>query len=113
MSVDVHAPAPAAHKDKAQSQPAYSLPPSPPLSDEDERAADARLQATADRPRADDVFPDLEFERPLGETELSYFLPSREDGVNDMCVLFSLPCFIFTSVDSLGTWKLTRMFALS
>ena len=25
-------------------------------------------------------------ERKLGDTELSYFLPSRENGVNDMCV---------------------------
>jgi len=26
----------------------------------------------------------LHIERPLGETEASYFLPSRESGVNDM-----------------------------
>ena len=26
------------------------------------------------------------FERRLGDTELSYYLPSREDGVNDMSV---------------------------
>ena len=26
------------------------------------------------------------FERKMGDTELSYFLPSRESGVNDMCV---------------------------
>ncbi len=29
---------------------------------------------------------ELCFERPLGDTELSYYLPSRGDGVNDMCV---------------------------
>ena len=28
--------------------------------------------------------PDLCFERHLGDTELSYYLPSRGDGVNDM-----------------------------
>jgi hypothetical protein len=28
--------------------------------------------------------------RRLGDTEASYFLPSRESGVNDMCVLFNL-----------------------
>ena len=27
------------------------------------------------------------YERQLGETEVSYFLPSREDGVNDMWVI--------------------------
>jgi len=25
-------------------------------------------------------------ERPMGNTELSYYLPARADGVNDMCV---------------------------
>jgi hypothetical protein len=25
------------------------------------------------------------FERPMGDTEVSYYLPSRESGVNDMC----------------------------
>ena len=29
------------------------------------------------------------FERRMGDTELSYFLPSRQSGVNDMCVC---PC---------------------
>ncbi len=28
----------------------------------------------------------LTFERKMGDTELSYYLPSRADGVNDMCV---------------------------
>lgn len=30
--------------------------------------------------------PGNRFERPLGDTEISYFLPSRESGVNDMHV---------------------------
>ena len=29
----------------------------------------------------------LRYERKMGDTELSYFLPSRQTGVNDMCVL--------------------------
>ena len=94
-------------KPGAQAHPAFALPPSPPLSDSpgsptvpvdvaaEERAATARLAAAAARVRlaTDDEVPEdeqhaqpLEIERPLGETELSYFLPSREDGVNDMCV---------------------------
>lgn len=85
-TVSVHIPdavKPAAH---SKMQPAYVLPPSPPLSDDDERQQRRfDLEVAADRPR-DEVFPQLEFERPLGETELSYFLPSREDGVNDMYV---------------------------
>lgn len=33
-------------------------------------------------------------ERNLGETETSYYLPSREDGVNDMCVTTSDPHYV-------------------
>lgn len=82
----VYAPAPAPLISK-QSFPAYSLPPSPPLSDDDEQ-----LQKVADvapEKNGSDIFTNLEFERPLGETELSYFLPSRDDGVNDMYALFT------------------------
>ena len=32
---------------------------------------------------------DIIFERKLGDTELSYYLPSRQSGVNDMCGLKS------------------------
>lgn len=31
----------------------------------------------------------VRFERKMGDTELSYFLPSRQSGVNDMYVLFA------------------------
>lgn len=41
----------------------------------------------ADR-RCEEFSAPLTFERKLGDTELSYFLPSRADGVNDMCVPF-------------------------
>jgi hypothetical protein len=33
------------------------------------------------------------FERRLGETEASYFLPSRENGVNDMWGVLCFSCF--------------------
>jgi len=34
------------------------------------------------------VNTDIErYERPLGDSELSFYFPSRENGVNDMCVL--------------------------
>ena len=32
---------------------------------------------------------DVVFERKMGDTELSYFLPSRQTGVNDMYVLYA------------------------
>jgi hypothetical protein len=44
-------------------------------------------------PASEDVSPENSvkaesvcFERKMGDTELSYFLPSRQSGVNDMCV---------------------------
>lgn len=43
------------------------------------------LDDLADRHRAE-LPPPVVFERKMGETEVSYFLPSRADGVNDMCV---------------------------
>ena len=33
---------------------------------------------------------DIVFERKMGDTELSYFLPSRQTGVNDMYVVYAL-----------------------
>lgn len=40
------------------------------------------------------------WERPLGDSELSYFLPSRHEGINDMCAAFlcSLLLLFITSV---------------
>ena len=64
------------------------LPPTPPLSDDEydeDVSQKARLQQVADRPRAS-LQSEIVFERYMGSTELSYFLPSRADGVNDMFV---------------------------
>ena len=38
-----------------------------------------------------DVRPEVRYERKMGDSELSYYLPSRANGVNDMCV-FSATC---------------------
>lgn len=38
---------------------------------------------TEDQPSTSTTTP-LRFERKMGDTELSYFLPSRQTGVNDM-----------------------------
>ena len=52
-----------------------------PLDDDETRRMS--LEHVADR-RRDELPAQLTFERKLGETEVSYFLPSRADGVNDM-----------------------------
>ena len=59
------------------------FPPTPPLSD-DENDLSA-LKRVSFRPKVS-AQPSLLVERKMGETELSYFLPSRADGVNDMYV---------------------------
>ena len=53
----------------------HPLPPSPSPSDSD-------LVNTYRR-----TFKQCTYERKLGSNELSYYLPSRAEGVNDMCVL--------------------------
>lgn len=55
---------------------AYAVAPlTPPLSDEELPAGES-LSAKQG----------LSYERKMGDTELSYFLPSRQTGVNDMYV---------------------------
>lgn len=49
----------------------------PPPSDED-------LPAVCDDVSSSSSAEALYFERKMGDTELSYFLPSRQSGVNDM-----------------------------
>ena len=51
----------------------------PPLSDED-------LPTTCDNASSSKHAEPLYYERRMGDTELSYFLPSRQSGVNDMYV---------------------------
>ncbi|KAG8948423.1 hypothetical protein FRC04_009793 [Tulasnella sp. 424] len=48
------------------------------------------------------------FERLMGDTELSYYLPSRADGANDMCMYlgFRAPQRLFTPRRVLATWAL-------
>jgi hypothetical protein len=40
----------------------------------------------------------VRFERQLGDSEISYYLPSRADGVNDMYILSFLLCYSPTFV---------------
>ena len=72
---------------RASTSKALELPPTPPFSDDgrDEGEFVSKLGQAADRTRVPSE-PPLVFERKMGDTELSYFLPSRADGVNDMCV---------------------------
>ncbi|KAJ7824440.1 hypothetical protein B0H14DRAFT_3728571 [Mycena olivaceomarginata] len=50
-------------------------------------------------------------ERPLGETEVSYFLPSREDGVNDMYLHlgFRAPSQIMERGRARSVWSFLRL----
>lgn len=50
-------------------------PPTPPLSEDESHS-----------PGSDGESVDELYERKMGDSELSYFLPSRENGVNDMRV---------------------------
>lgn len=72
---------PAVMNKEPSSSKSYTLPPTPPLSD-DERD---EIELASNRPRASPQSP-LVFERRMGNTEVSYYLPSRADGVNDMSV---------------------------
>lgn len=59
-----------------------SIPTPPPFEGEEDRASlnkdvlASSEEATSSRP--------AQYERKMGDTELSYFLPSRQAGVNDM-----------------------------
>ncbi|KAH8110634.1 hypothetical protein DFH11DRAFT_1730086 [Phellopilus nigrolimitatus] len=89
----------------------FALPPTPPLSDDehdDPRVGPARLDAAADRPRAP---PTRVFERTLGDTELSYYLPSRADGVNDMYLHlgFRAPAALLAPARVRAAWAYLRL----
>jgi len=64
-------------------------PPSPQLSDEE--LVDSVLGQAKQRPA---ITPEtsglVSYERKLGDSELSYYLPGRAAGVNDMCALLHL-----------------------
>ncbi|CAL1695027.1 unnamed protein product [Somion occarium] len=57
------------------------LPPTPPLSDDEQSP---RLFCHLPDVLSKLSNPQLRYERKMGDTELSYFLPSRQSGVNDM-----------------------------
>ena len=51
-----------------------------------EKVATAAPVLTVSLPPPINVQPEARYERKMGDTELSYYLPSRANGVNDMCV---------------------------
>lgn len=72
---------------------AASMPPSPPRSArlaistlEEEQEKHWSMPVVAGKVREPSSIPRslCHFERTMGDTEASYFLPSRENGVNDM-----------------------------
>jgi len=53
-----------------------------------EKVATAAPVLTVSLPPPINVQPEARYERKMGDTELSYYLPSRANGVNDMCVSY-------------------------
>ena len=47
-------------------------------------AVTASMEAISVSPRTDDNQSEVRYERKMGNSELSYYLPSRANGVNDM-----------------------------
>jgi hypothetical protein len=66
-----------ASSSKPEAQP--YLPPTPPLSSDDLKSS-----AREASPVPLEQLHGARWERKMGDSELSYYLPSREDGVNDM-----------------------------
>ncbi|EJC98718.1 uncharacterized protein FOMMEDRAFT_143112 [Fomitiporia mediterranea MF3/22] len=91
----------------------YPLPPTPPLSD-DERddGADLKLclESDAESPCELSQRP-LVFERSMGDTEVSYYLPSRADGVNDMYLHlgFRVPTSLLAPARVRAAWAYMRL----
>ncbi|KZO95708.1 hypothetical protein CALVIDRAFT_482401 [Calocera viscosa TUFC12733] len=104
------------------------LPPSPPSSaprtransteypvpDAHAQAADKHVQPGLQLPTPPQTPTKLPveavWERKLGETELSYFLPSRAEGVNDMylCIDFTAPAALVTDERVRMVWAIIR-----
>lgn len=61
----------------------------PPLSDDEAVEAAKKSGVTVEHVKQT-ILDRLVYERPMGDSEQSYFLPSRADGVNDMCVIVFL-----------------------
>lgn len=68
--------------------------PTPPLSDDEKSpvVSPCSIPAVPSKSRSTSR---SQYERKMGDTELSYYLPSRQTGVNDMyvCLLTVLKCF--------------------
>ncbi|KAL5536002.1 hypothetical protein ACEPAF_4096 [Sanghuangporus sanghuang] len=84
----------------------YVLPPTPPLSD-DERD---EIELASNRYRVSCQSP-LVFERSMGDTEMSYYLPSRADGVNDMYLHlgFRAPVALLAPARVRAAWAYMRL----
>ncbi|EJU05458.1 hypothetical protein DACRYDRAFT_46425 [Dacryopinax primogenitus] len=61
-------------------------------------------------PQTPTRLPGTVWQRKLGDTELSYFLPSRTEGVNDMylCIDFTAPRDLVTDERVLAIWAILR-----
>ena len=59
----------------------------PPSDAQPEKVPDVAPTLVVSLPPPMDVQPEVRYERKMGDSELSYYLPSRANGVNDMCVL--------------------------
>ena len=53
-----------------------------------EKAPDVAPTLEVSLPPPIDIQTEVRYERKMGDSEVSYYLPSRANGVNDMCVLF-------------------------
>ena len=56
-----------------------------------EKAPDVAPTLEVSLPPPIDIQTEVRYERKMGDSEVSYYLPSRANGVNDMCVLFFFP----------------------
>ncbi|KAI5122362.1 hypothetical protein M0805_004120 [Coniferiporia weirii] len=88
----------------------YGLPPSPSPTDDERDDLVSRLDKLADRQRTP-APPSLVFERTMGDTEASYYLPSRADGVNDMYLRlgFRAPSRLFAAARVRAAWAYMRL----
>ena len=98
---------------KPASAPIYQAPPTPPLSDDEREAAKASTKSEPivvdDASSAAPSAPT--FERRMGDTELSYYLPSRADGVNDMYLHlgFTAPPRLVSDARVRTVWAILRL----
>ena len=68
-----------------------AAPPTPPLYGDETKDTVSEVDVASDEDRRPVEAEKVVFERSMGDSEQSYFLPSRADGVNDMCVCLVYP----------------------